>query len=305
VSGEGATTAPPASDELRRLWQRLEIVHAVVYFAPGVQAALQEIGLKGFWMGYFASRAAAMGAVDASVVKATFYNFHPAKVDRAIPDAWALATPEQILEARASAAGAALRTSFEGTDAGTVATAAALAARAARAVTGEGRPLAAAHRALAEPDEAVEKLWWAASVLREHRGDGHVALLTTYAIDGCEAHVLQAATDRVPRETLQAARGWSDDDWAAARERLVARGLVDRDGRITAAGRAAKAEIEDRTDALSAPPYAALTHDDRVALLAALAPLAEAVARGGDMRFPNPIGVDRPDDDVHLDHAAP
>src|SRR3954468_15844572 len=97
--------AGPAPAQARVLWQHLEVVHAVVYFAPAVDAALRDVGLRGFWMGYFGSRAAAMGPVEADVVKATFYNFHPSMVDRAIPDAWTCAAPEAILAARQGAAG--------------------------------------------------------------------------------------------------------------------------------------------------------------------------------------------------------
>lgn len=289
-----APTVPGLGMQARELWQHLEVIHAVVYFNPSVDRALRDVGMRGFWMGYFAARAAAMGAVDAAVVKATFYNFHPAKVDRAIPDAWALASPARILAARAEAAGRALRADLAECVPAEVAAAAALSTKAAHAAITDGRPLAAAHRALPVPEAPIDQLWWAASVLREHRGDGHVALLTERMIDGCEAHVLQAATDRVPKETLQGARGWTDDDWGAARTRLVDRGLVDARGRVTPTGDALKAELEARTDELASAPYRALSDDERARLLTVLAPLSTAVAEREQLPFPNPIGVDRP-----------
>jgi hypothetical protein len=87
----------------------LEPYHAMVYFAPEARAAYTALGLKGYWMGYFASRSAAMGAVPANLVTATFYNFHPRMVARSIPDAWRFSTPKRILAARYEGADVVLR----------------------------------------------------------------------------------------------------------------------------------------------------------------------------------------------------
>src|SRR5262245_66460441 len=84
----------------RQMWRVLERYHAMIYFAPEAREAFTAAGLKGYWMGYFASRAAALGSVPANVVAATFYNFHPHMVARAIPDAWSFSSPERILAAR-------------------------------------------------------------------------------------------------------------------------------------------------------------------------------------------------------------
>ncbi|GCE23397.1 hypothetical protein KDK_71970 [Dictyobacter kobayashii] len=160
----------PDKHPSRVAWTMLEPYHAMIYFAPEARAAYSAAGLKGYWMGYFASRAAAMGPVPASVVTATFYNFHPAMVARAIPDAWRLSTPEQILSARLGAADAALRrllgetiTSFELTEA------AEIARTAAEACTVAGRPLFAGHAALPWPDQPHLVLWHATTLLREFR----------------------------------------------------------------------------------------------------------------------------------------
>jgi hypothetical protein len=75
-----------------------------------------------------------------------------------------------------------------------------------------GRVLAAANAALPAPDDALARLWQAATVLREHRGDGHFAALVTAGIDGCEALVLRCALD-LRREDVQPARGWTDEQW--------------------------------------------------------------------------------------------
>src|SRR5215207_6708238 len=93
----------------RRAWQRIEPLHAVTYFSPETRAATDALGLKGGWMSYFGCRAAQLGAVPAAVVTAIFHGFHPDMVARAIPDAWAYASPDQLLAARLAAVDHAYR----------------------------------------------------------------------------------------------------------------------------------------------------------------------------------------------------
>jgi hypothetical protein len=276
----------------RELWQRLETIHAVVYFAPEVREALAGVGLRGFWMGYFASRVAALGPVSADVVTATCFNFHPTMVGRAIPDAWSFASPAAVLETRATSVEAALRRLLD--DVAIPDAAVALAVRAAREARIVGRPLAAAHRAVPEPTSPIGRLWWAATVLREHRGDGHVAALVAQGIDGCEAHVLQAGAGAAPTELLRANRGWSEDDWRDAVQRLAARGLVDGEGRLTAAGSTRKDEIELATDRLSARAFDVLSAAERTELSSALDLLVGRIVAADAIPFPNPMGLPRP-----------
>lgn len=188
----------------RRMWQRLEAYHAVVYFVPEKKAAYEAAGLKGGWMGYFAGRAAPLGPVPAEVVTALFYNFHPRMVARAIPDAWAFSTPARVLEARLAAVDAGLRRLLgEAVAEPELGAAAEFAAAAAESPDPAGRPLFAANAALEWPDEPHLRLWHAATLLREHRGDGHVAALVAGGLDGCEAHLTLAATGAVPESQLQ------------------------------------------------------------------------------------------------------
>ncbi|WP_131740547.1 SCO6745 family protein [Actinomadura roseirufa] len=275
----------------RKMWMVLEPLHAVTYFSPECVAANKEVGLKGFWMGYFGSRGAPLGPVPAAVVEATFHGFPAERVRRAVPDAWGFASPEAILRVRAPAAAAALRRAAPG-----IADAAPDAVRALRAVVeaaeAAGRPLFAANRDLGVPDEPVQALWQLATALREHRGDGHVALLTGAGLSGVQANVLAVAAGHVTLEWIRLARGWSQEKWDEAEGELARRGLVE-DGRVTEAGRELRAGIERRTDALAAPPYGAL--DDPAGLHAALAPFARALAASGDVPFPNPIGLPRLD----------
>src|SRR5439155_2470423 len=232
------------------MWQLLEPVHAVVYFAPETRAACAEAGLKGGWMGYFASRSAAMRPVPPEMVIATFYNFHPKMVRRAIPDAWSFSTPEKVLRARLQVADRALRRllgpDIESTH---VSSAARLARVAAEAAQPTGRPLFAAHAALPWPDETHLQLWHAATLLREFRGAGHVAVLVANEIDGCEAHVLITTDYVMPADMQRANRGWSEEEWSAAEDRLLARGLINASG-LTDAGRRLRLAIEDATDRL-------------------------------------------------------
>jgi hypothetical protein len=274
----------------RDVWTRLEAVHAVTYFSPLAREAAVEAGLKGFWMGYFGFRAAPLGAVGPGVVEATFYNFAPRRVRRAVPDAWGFAAPQRLLAARSAAAAAALRALSPDADAVAERANPALAA-AVEAGDEGGRPLFAANRDVPLPGDAVERLWQLCTSLREHRGDGHVATLLTSGVDGLEAHLLIAAERGTPAELLRDSRGWTAEDWEAARGRLIDRGLLGADGGLSADGLALRTRVEAETDELAGSPYAALDADARARLVADLAPLADAVAASGLLPYPNPIGV--------------
>ncbi|WP_243718902.1 hypothetical protein [Actinomadura sp. KC06] len=224
------------------------------------------------------------------MIEAAFYGFHPARVRRAVPDAWTFASPESILRMREAAAAKALRRVAPEID-DVAAEAVPRLRPAAEAGDAAGRALFAANRDLLLPDDPVAALWQLATTLREHRGDGHVAVLTSEGLNGLEANVLASAVSDVPANLLLRSRGWSQEDWDEATAVLSGRGLMDENG-ATEAGRALRADIESRTDTLAAPPYQAL--DDPESLYRMLAPLARAVAEHGDMPFPNPIGLPRP-----------
>ena len=283
----------------RTLWLHLETINAVAYFTPECRQAPVDLGLKGFWMGYVASRAAPMGPVVAGVVEATFFNFHPARIRRAVPDAWALASPDDIIRARTTAAAAALRRLLGN----------AAAAQLAQQVTpilteaigradGAGRPLFAANRDLPSRGDSVEALWQAATTMREQRGDGHVALLTGAGLDGCEVHVLASGDRKVDPELFQQSRGWSPDDWGAAVDRLASRGLVTGGGEFTAAGRELRDDIERRTDELAARPFEPLAEEVIAGLSVLLEPASRRIAASGEISYPNPMGLPHPDSDV-------
>ena len=268
------------ADLARRMWWATEPCHAAVYFAPEAREAYTAIGLKGFWMGYFASRAAPMGPVPAAVVQATFYNFAPGMVARAIPDAWARAAPARVVTARRDAVDEALRRMLGDLD---VAEAGTLARTAVEGCEPAGRPLFAAHASIDWPDEPRLALWHACTLLREFRGDGHVAALLTEGFDGCEAHVSLALTGAVPADVLRTNRGWSEDEWAAARARVEGRDW-----------RAARARVETRTDELALAPWRALGEEGCDRLLACMRPIVTRLVEHEAVTFPNPMGLPSP-----------
>lgn len=277
------------------MWQLLEPIHAVAYFAPEVSDAMRDLGLKGWWMGYFAGRGAPLGPVGSKVVTATFYNFEPDMVARAIPDAWRYATPGQVLDARMDAVDVGLRRLLgdEIVDSDELALASELARLALTDCDVAGRALFGAYMQLPWPEPPHLALWHASTLLREHRGDGHVAALVTAGLDGCEALITMTATGTVPRALMQQARGWTDDDWSAATGRLRDKGWLDADGDLTDDGRAGREEIEHLTDALAAAPWRLLGNESCSQLAALLEPITDRIFDAGGVPIPNPIGVGR------------
>jgi hypothetical protein len=209
-------------------------------------------------MCYFAGRSAPMGAVGSGVVAATFYNFSPGLVAHCIPRAWELASPDTVISARLAAVDAAL-TRLLGPDiiaSPDMATMATLTREAASACRAEGRPLYAGHADLDWPAAPHLVMWHALSLLREHRGDGHIWALGAAGLSGIEALVTHTATGQgfVP-EFARRSRGWSQQEWDLASGALAERGLLDGDGALTSAGRALRTRVEDETDRLAAPPW--------------------------------------------------
>lgn len=277
----------------RRAWMALEPCHAVAYFAPEVREHLTAVGLKGGWMCYFASRAAPMGAASAAAVTAAFCYFHPRLVGRAIPDAWSFATPADVTIARLAGVDATYRPLLDDADmCQTIDEAAGLSRAAAEAADTDGRVLAKSTAALDWPDQSHLTLFHAMSVLREHRGDGHVAAIVGAGLRGVEALVLAAATGAGPAELLQTARGWSQQEWDDTVEAMQARGLVDGDG-PTAQGRALHDDIEARTDALATGPWDALGEERTERLLELGRRVSSRLVDVTGFPFPNPIGLPR------------
>jgi hypothetical protein len=233
-----------------------------------------------------------MGAVGAAAITSAFYSFNPDLVAEHVPASWRVADPATVLAARERGADAALRallgSDVEGAE---LAEAAALARRVAEAANTAGRPLAAANAELAWPDAPHLVLWHAATIIREHRGDGHIAALLAAGLDPVEALVSFAAVGAAPRAVFES-RGWTDAQWAAAADRLRGRGLLADDGVATPAGVALRDEVERVTDELAAAPWAALGPAvGRFAQLAA--PITMRIARSGLLPAQSTLGIRR------------
>lgn len=259
--------------EQRSVWKALGALHAVVYFHPQAANAYRGIGLRGYWSGYFASRSAALGTPSARVVTALFHGFAPAMVERAIPDAWTRAAPADILKERGRLAVDALQRCLPDGDIGS------LVGELQTAVAGldfAGKPLAAAHADCAGPAGNIGELWQAATVLREYRGDVHIAALTAHGLDGISADALQVAVGAAAADHQQT-RGWDDEAWAEAVQGLAERGWVDPAGHATDEGRTRREDVEEMTDVACGSTLDALSP----ASVATLKTLAWAVVAAG------------------------
>ncbi len=276
----------------RELWVGFETVHAITYFAPGCVEANRAVGLRGFWMGYFASRSVPMGTPSAAEIVDVFFSFRPSMVERAIPDAWLFADREAVLEARVASAAQVLRSLREGLDETALAIVEPIEAVASDShVVG---PLAGPNRDLPIRDDPVERLWQACTTLREHRGDAHIDALRAAQLGPIDSLVLFSASGGAPRGSLQPARGWSDEEWDKASASLTDRGLVTSDGLITSAGRTVRSLVEVATDRGALEPWAAITAEERARVGAVLADISSTIAESDLLPYSNPIGLPRP-----------
>ncbi|MEU8048706.1 SCO6745 family protein [Micromonospora haikouensis] len=256
------------------MWTHFEPVHTVTYFHPRARAAFEAVGLRGFWRGYFAGRAAPLGAVEAAPVVAAFFSFAPPVVARAVPAVWQLVTPAEALRARLTGAVQALAELAYELPERHLAEAAELLEEAAGAARPEGRVLGAANAALLAAEYPLARLWQAATTLREHRGDGHIAALVAAGLDPVETLAWRVA-EGMPELNLLG-RGWSPQEWEAAAGRLAERGWLTGDGKPTEHGRAEFRAVEDATDVAALHPWQALGAERTDRLRELLEPLARA-----------------------------
>ena len=276
----------------RQMWHQIEPVHALLYYSPAAseQAAGLGYDMGTRWPSYFAYRTAPLGAVGPHVVAALYYSFNPVAVAEHVPAIWSVATPHQVLDARLRAMDQTFRTLLgDDLDLKEMAD---LAVHAAQSVSVEHRPLAAANLDLAWPREPHLALWQAYTVLREHRGDGHLTALQAAGLDACEALVSFASVGAAPVSNF-AGRGWSDADWAAASQRLASRGLIDADGTATPAGRTLRDQVERHTDDLAAQPWRSLGDADTGRLASLNRPLLAAVLKSGMLPTASTLGIGR------------
>jgi hypothetical protein len=267
----------------RRMFELVEPIGAIPYSADEPNEAMFALGFTDYWDTYFAGRAAPLGLVPAEVVDALFYNFAPGEVARHIPKVWRTTTPEAAIAARRSGCVTALRRMLaDEVDAPSFARAADLLLGAATSAPLEGRPMYAALRALPIPDDVVARLFHAASLLREHRGDGHIAALMIEGVGGLEAHVLVALDMGMPAAKFGRIHHLPAAQLAAVIDGMRARGLIGDDGWLSDQGSAVKQRVEARTDDLAAEPYERLGPGELDALMATLEPLAARLLAAQD-----------------------
>jgi hypothetical protein len=267
----------------RRLFELTEPISLVNFFAQEPADSMAALGLRNYWDGYFAGRSAPLGLVPAEVVHAAFYSFTLNEVARHIPKVWEMTTPEAAHAARERGCVAALRRILgDLAETPGLVRAAELLARASTSATTNGRVMYAGLRALPTPEHPVARLWHAANMLREHRGDGHVVALVSEAIGGTEAHVLSALHMGIyPAESFGRIHHLPKPHLDDVMDGLHNRGLLDASGRLTDTGRATKARIESLTDALAEAPYEGLAPLELDELIAVLEPISRTLAAAG------------------------
>jgi len=259
----------------REMRAATEAFHAFVYFSPEVLGSYASVGITHPRMAYFAPRAAPMGAVSAEVVSATFYNFNPVKVAEHIPAAWEIVSPPDLVDHRLSAVTLHLPAALgPAKDAAAVAEALELARWAVESCRFEGRPLAAAHAGIEAPADPLGALWHYVTVLREHRGDGHLMALQAHELDAMECMIFRRP-DTTTSEYYRKSRGWGDEEWAEARERLFSRGLISGD-EVTDQGHEVRESVEVMTDQLAIGPWAKLGEEEVERFRSLMMPMSDA-----------------------------
>ncbi len=259
----------------RRMFELVEPIGLIPYSADEPNETMFALGFTNYWDTYFAGRAAPLGIVPAEVVDALFYNFAPGEVARHIPKVWRTTTPEAAIAARQQGCANALRRILgDRVDSPAFARATELLSKAATSAPVEGRAMYAALRSVPVPEDIVARCFHAASLLREHRGDGHIAALMSEGIGGLEAHVLFALSIDMPAAQFGRIHHLPAEQIASVVDGMRDRGLIADDGWLSDRGRAVKQRVEALTDALAARPYEALLPEELDELMALLEPIA-------------------------------
>lgn len=286
----------------RAMWTVFEPVHALAYFAPLVRARFDEAGVRGFWRSYFAGRAAPLGVTEPEVVQAAFFSFAPAMVERAIPSVWDLIDPDTAWAIRSTAASEVLAACVEAIDRDDLDAANRILRSVVDHLDPGGRLFFAAHLRLTYPPDPVAGIWHACTLLREHRGDGHIAAALGEGLSALDLLVLTDKADLTPAGHATDNRGWSAEQWAERVGHLQETGLIDPSGSLTPAGQATRAVIEARTDAAALGAWSPVCRDDLRFVHRCLREISRAVTDlRGYLSYPNPIGVPTPDDEPFPD----
>jgi hypothetical protein len=258
----------------------INMAHRLVYFVPEAAEEYAALGVTGRG-GYFASRVAPLGAVANEVIVATFYNFAPRAVSAAMPGVWSATTPPALQDARFRAVDRALKRIGFTMSSAEIDEARSIIDPVVAGLDYAGKPLAAANAAIALPTDPLLALWQQVTIIREWRGDAHIALLVANGVGPCECMVLQVGTGRFPLAVTMATREWNQAEWAGAIRVLSARGWVDASGAMTPEGTAAREAIEDDTNRLCEPIWNVVGEAKTARLAEIIWPMHKAVEAAG------------------------
>ncbi|MFI7693043.1 hypothetical protein ACIBQ6_28500 [Nonomuraea sp. NPDC049655] len=265
---------------VRDISRAISAAHLFIYLVPETAEEAVELGVSDRGPAYLAFRSAAMGAVPWQVTLAAFYNFSPRAV-RAMAGVWDVAPPGRWQAARFLAAGRAMRrVNVQLTD-DHLAEARSLIDPVVAGADYAGKVLAAANASVVLPADPLVALWQQITVAREWRGDAHLVVLADNDLGPCDCLVLHTATGRLPTALARATRQWDDEEWSAATARLVARGWLDSNAAITAAGSAARERIDVETDEHCAALWAPIGDAGARRLASLIAPIANAFTAAG------------------------
>jgi hypothetical protein len=258
----------------------INLTHRPVYFVPEAAEEYAGLGVKGQGS-YFASRAAPLGPVPIEVVIATFYNFSPLAVSSVMPGVWDAASPESWQAVRFRVVARAFERVAVDMSTDDIVEARALIDPVVAELVLAGKPLAAANAAIALPDDPIVALWQQVTVVREWRGDAHIAVLVANEIGPCECLVLQVGTGRFPLRLAQLTRRWSESQWADAVANLAARGWAAADGTLTPVGIGERDRLEAETDRLCESIWRPVGDRGAARLGELIAPIHAAVDAAG------------------------
>lgn len=223
---------------------------------------------------YFTSRGSLMGQVPGELVAAAFAVFNPDVVVPSVRAGWQITDAPTVCRARRDGAVATLERIL-GAKPGGVAKVRAILQRAVATLRPEGRPLYAGTLSQPVPDTDLGACWHYGDMLREYRGDAHTAAWIAAGLDATEIGLLTELFWGLPLKSYSRTRGWSENDYAAALDRLQSRGLV-ADRGFTDRGRALRESVEVATDEQMRGALHAIG-DDFDLLVAALGPWSKTV----------------------------
>lgn len=236
-------------DERTRVLRNVcEPIAANVYFAPEAHQRYTALGLNGA-SAYFCSRGASPGKPSGLVVAAAFGVFSPSVVVPSVDAGWAATEPGPLLQARHDGAVASLRRLLGEPDAARVERAVELLQRGMADAEHAGHPLYSGLKSLPWPDEPLGRLWRSCDMVREHRGDSHIAVWTRAGVRPIEIQLMSELQMGIPLKTYSATRGWTGQQMDDALDGMRAKGWMEGDA-FSPEGRAYREDIEAQTDGM-------------------------------------------------------